>query len=154
MFISTTLTTIHGIGKMELKVRYNGKNVNLKGKSKELASFVKQLFNESQTAQPTAPIDPNMPSVEQIVAFLEEQENFNHTLHTVMIKFFKRIIDSRKERTTYDHLYRRVDSARQYIMEKYNGVFDKKPHTEMDGEHRAKPITLYIFQRQKVETAK
>jgi hypothetical protein len=139
---------------MELKVRVNRKDIFVKGKSTELATFVKQLFNTQNPLQTLQTTEPNFPTIEQIVAYMEEQQDFKHSMHEIMERFFKRIIDARKERCIYDQLYKRVASARKFIQQKYNGAFIRKQQTEMNGDSRAKYISLYIFQRQKVETAK
>ncbi len=138
---------------MELKVRVNRKDIHVKGKSRELASFVKQLFNTEEQLQPLQTTEANLPTIEQVVSFLEEQD-FKHTMHAIMERFYKRLIDARKERCLYDQLYKKVRKARKFIEQKYNGEFVRTKQTELNGNNRAKSITLYVFQREKVETAK
>ncbi|MEM2760185.1 MAG: hypothetical protein QXU32_10830 [Nitrososphaerales archaeon] len=135
---------------MELKVRVNRKDIFVKGKSAELATFVKHLFNTEEQSQTLQTTDANLPTVEQIVSFLEEQD-FKHTMHEIMQRFYKRLIDARKERCRYDQLYKKVRIARKFIEQKYNGRFVPTKQIEMNGSNRTKSITLYIFQRQKLE---
>jgi len=125
--------------KLTMKIDVQGKKVPITGSPALLASFVKRL-NKGNNQKQNIINNANLPTPEEVTAFIEDQENFKHSMPTLMNHF-----DSDKE--FYHQVYRMAKTSREYVGKKYNGKFIEERIPPDDGKRIAiRTITVWTFE--------
>lgn len=125
--------------KLTLKIDVQGKRVPITGTPAQMASFVNKLNNGNSQKQSTIN-NENLPAPEELAAFVEDQENFKHSMPILMNHF-----DSSKE--SYHQMYRMAKASREYLEKRFNGKFREDRIPPADGKRKAiRTITVWVFE--------
>ena len=126
--------------KITIKVPMQGKKIPVQVTVGQLASLIKKLNPEN-----TAVNIEELPAPEQIMAYIEGQDRFRHSMPGTMQHFLG---ESRKE--FYHSIYRMLKNAREQIEKKHNnGKFKEEKIPVTSGKGAGWTITVWYFEYNK-----
>jgi len=126
-------------------MKIQGRNVVFEGTPNEMVRLSQKL-NSENIMQQSEMKETDFPAPKEITQFIEEQNNFRHSMSELIKKFFNAKSSSEIGKKAYYYIYRAAEQSREFLSKKYDGQFNKERVPAENGKSIAIKATIYTFE--------
>ena len=125
----------HDSNKISVKIKRDGCTITANGTVNQMARYTKQVSSEKISVENKIDIPP----YELVFEHISKQENYEHSIQSLMIFFFDKY-----EKSVYNKIYKMAKDTREHIVKKFGGHF-RKDEVMSDDDSKRSPKKSIVW---------